>query len=91
MVRITGRLVVMGVGDEASADPEQGEGFDLQVGRVRDDVGLVERDVRVVLLVYVKVLHQTLSEEVVKGPGIYGTWMILGRFSSSAFCISTQH
>ena len=75
----------MRVGDEAGADSEQREGFDLQVGRVCDDVGLVERDVRVVLLVYVKVLHQTLSEKVVKGPGIYVTGETLACFGYSTF------
>ena len=46
-------LIVMRVGDEAGADPEQGEGLDLQVGRLQRDVRLVERDLAVALFVHI--------------------------------------
>ena len=39
---LLGNLIVMRVRDEAGADPEQGEGLDLQVGRLHRDLRLVQ-------------------------------------------------
>ena len=39
---LVGNLIVMRVRDEAGADPEQGEGLDLQVGRLHRDLRLVQ-------------------------------------------------
>lgn len=37
LVRVPGRLVVVGVGNEARTHSQQSEGLDLQVGRVSTD------------------------------------------------------
>ncbi len=53
------------VGDEASTNTKEGEGFDLQVGGGGGgDVCLVHGDVAVVLLVHVQILDEALLHEV---------------------------
>lgn len=63
LVRVSRRLVVVRVGDEAGDGAEEAEGLDLEVSRVGEDLGLVEGDVGVVLLVDVEVLDEPLVEE----------------------------
>lgn len=60
-------LIVVRIGDEAGADAEQREGLDLHVRRADVDVGLIDGDVAVVLLVDVQVLDQTVLQKVLEG------------------------
>eukprot|EP00959_Pyramimonas_sp_CCMP1952_P169236 3535600-Pyramimonas_sp.AAC.1 len=55
------------VGDEAGHHAQDGEGFDLHVGGGLRRLALVQRNERVVLLVHVQVLDQTLAQKVVEG------------------------
>ena len=66
LVGVAGRLVVVRVGNEPSTDPEDREWLDLEVGGAAIDVGLVESDVTVVLLIHVEVLHQPLVEKILE-------------------------
>ena len=62
---LPGTLVVVGVGYEPGAHPQQGEGFDLQVGgRGGTNVRLVHSNVAVVLLVHVQVLDEAALHKV---------------------------
>ena len=56
----------MRIRDETSDGAENGEGFNLQVRRSWDDIRFVERDVRIILLVYVQIFNETLAQEVVE-------------------------
>ena len=67
LIGVSGRLVVVRVGNETGDGSEDGEGFDLEMGGSRDDHVLVESDEGVVLLVTIEVLDDSGSEEVVEG------------------------
>ena len=56
------------VRDNPRAHPEQSERLNLQMRVFLRDLALVQRDVRVVLLVDVQVLHQPLAQKIVKRP-----------------------
>ena len=68
LIRVPRRLVVVRVRDDTRAHAQQSERLDLQVRRLRRDLALVQRDVRVVLLVDVQVLDEPLRQKVVKRP-----------------------
>lgn len=57
----------MWVGNKTSDGAENRERLDFEMGGGGFDRGLVERDVRVVLFVYVQVFDQPFFEKVVKG------------------------
>jgi len=57
---------MMWVWDEACDSTEQSEGFDLQMGRCRNDITLVECNVGVVFFVDIKVFNQTFPQKVVE-------------------------
>lgn len=61
---------MVGVGDEAGHDAEEGEGVDLEVGVVEGEVSVGEAHEAVVLLVHVDVLHDTLLDEVYEAGGV---------------------
>ena len=56
----------MRIRDETSDGAENGERFNLQVRRSWDDIRFVQRDVRIILLVYVQIFNETLAQEVVE-------------------------
>ena len=66
LVGVARRLVVIGEGHESCAHPKNGERLYLHVGGGVVDVGLVECDVAVVLLVNVQVLHQAHLHQLLK-------------------------
>lgn len=57
---------MVGIGNETSDGAENCKRLDLQVGRGRHDVRLVQRDVRVILFVDVQVFDEALLQEVIK-------------------------
>ena len=66
LVGVAGRLVVVREWNEPGAHPQDGERLDLQVGGRAVDVGLVQRDVAVVLLVHIQVLHGSHLHQLLK-------------------------
>ena len=57
LIGVSRRLVMMRIRNEAGNCAENGERLDLQVSGGGDDVRLIKRDVRVIFLVYIKVLN----------------------------------
>ena len=56
----------MGVRDQTCDCTENCEGLNLEMSGRGEDLGLVKRDVRVVLLVHIEVLDKTLAEEIIE-------------------------
>ena len=54
------------VGYQTGYSPKDCKGFDLEVGSSRLDVGLVESNVRIVLLIDVEVFYESLMEKVIE-------------------------
>ena len=67
LIGVSGRLVVVGVGDETGDCADKCEGFNLEMRRCGLDVRFVESDEGVVLFVDVKVFDEAFAEEVVEG------------------------
>ena len=59
----------MRIGDKSSDRPENRERFNLQVGRRTSDIVLVHGNIAVVLFVAVKILNQSLMQEIIEGNG----------------------
>mmetsp|Transcript_7315 Transcript_7315/g.18229 ORF Transcript_7315/g.18229 Transcript_7315/m.18229 type:complete len:216 (-) Transcript_7315:476-1123(-) len=64
LIRVAGRLVVMGIWNQARARAHDCQGIDFQMRRLGVYGVLVQDDHAVVLLVHVKVLNEPLLQEV---------------------------
>ena len=69
LVRVTRRLIMVRIRHETSHGTQQREALDFQVRRAGLDIMLEQRDIGVVLLVYVEVLDKSVAQKVVKRHG----------------------
>lgn len=68
LVGVPGRLVVVGVGDEACHHPQHCERLNLQVSGVPDAFGLIQGHQSIAFLVHIQVLHKAMMQEMVETP-----------------------
>jgi hypothetical protein len=62
LVRVTGRLVVVRVGNEAGTCTQNGKGLNLEVSGIVANFALIESNHAVVLLVHIKVLDLSVGK-----------------------------
>ncbi len=66
LVRVSRRLVVMRIWDQASANSQYSKWFDLQVGRFGGDIRFINCYEAVVFLIDVKVFYKTVVNKIHK-------------------------